>query len=83
MTGASAYPPSNDWLESLEWIKMNTPENAKIASWWDYGYWITTLSERTTFIDNATLGTWQIQKMANIFFNNPNALLEFTRRMGR
>jgi len=73
LTGASAYPPSNDWLESLEWIKMNTPENTKIASWWDYGYWITTLSERTTFIDNATLGTWQIQKMANIFFNNPNA----------
>ena len=51
---------------------MNTPEDAKIASWWDYGYWITTLSDRTTFIDNATLGTWQIQKMANIFFNNPN-----------
>ena len=72
LTGASSYGPYDDWLDALEWIKMNTPENAKIASWWDYGYWITTLSDRTTFIDNATLGTWQIQKMANIFFNNPN-----------
>ena len=72
LTGATSYGPSNDWLEALDWIKMNTPEDAKIASWWDYGYWITALSDRTTFIDNATLGTWQIQKMANIFFNNPN-----------
>ncbi len=48
----------------MEWIKLNTPENAVIASWWDYGYWITTLSDRTTIVDNATLSTKQIKKMA-------------------
>jgi dolichyl-diphosphooligosaccharide--protein glycosyltransferase len=69
--GATSSLPTHDWLDTLEWIKHNTPENAVIASWWDYGYWITALSERTTLIDNATLGTWQIQKMANIFFNSP------------
>ena len=51
-------------------------------SWWDYGYWITALSDRTTFIDNATLGTWQIQKMANIFFNNPNASFNLLEEWG-
>jgi dolichyl-diphosphooligosaccharide--protein glycosyltransferase len=56
----------------LEWIKLNTPENAVIASWWDYGYWITTMSDRTTIVDNATLSTIQIQKMAKMLMSTPN-----------
>ena len=71
LTGGTQYPPTNDWLESLEWIKLNTPQNAKIVSWWDYGYWITTLSDRTTIADNATLSTKQIQKTASILMSTP------------
>ena len=71
LTGGTVYPPANDWLETTEWIKLNTPENAKIASWWDYGYWITTLSDRTTFVDNATLDTKEIQKMAKMLMSSP------------
>jgi len=70
-TGATSNPPTTDWLETLEWIKLNTPENAVIASWWDYGYWIQTLGERTTLIDNATLSTWQIENMAKMFLSTP------------
>jgi len=70
-TGATANPPSNDWIETLEWIKLNTPENAVIASWWDYGYWITAKSDRTTIVDNATLSTTQIQKMGKMFMSTP------------
>ena len=57
LTGGTSYPPSNDWIETLEWIKLNTPEDSIVASWWDYGYWISTVAERTTLIDNATLST--------------------------
>ena len=71
-TGAAFNPPSNDWIETLEWIKLNTPENAVIASWWDYGYWITTMSDRTTIVDNATLSTKQIQKMAQMLMSTPD-----------
>ena len=70
--GATANPPSNDWIETLEWIKLNTPENAVIASWWDYGYWITTISDRTTIVDNATLSTTQIQRMAQMLMSTPD-----------
>ena len=70
-TGATSNPPTTDWLETLEWIKLNTPENAVIASWWDYGYWIQTIGERTTLIDNATLSTWQIENMAKMFLSTP------------
>ena len=72
LNGGTAYPPSNDWLETLEWIKLNTPEDSVVASWWDYGYWISTVAERTTLIDNATLGAWQIEKVAKIFMSTPD-----------
>jgi len=72
LNGGTSYPPSNDWLETLEWIKLNTPEDSIVASWWDYGYWISTVAERTTLIDNATLGDWQIKKVAEIFMSTPN-----------
>jgi dolichyl-diphosphooligosaccharide--protein glycosyltransferase len=72
LTGATSNPPTNDWLDTLEWIKLNTPENAIIASWWDYGYWITTMSERTTFIDNSTLIDSRIKHMAKILMGTPN-----------
>ena len=69
--GATTNPSSNDWKETLEWIKLNTPENSIIASWWDYGYWITTMSDRTTIVDNATLNTKQILKMAQMLMSTP------------
>jgi dolichyl-diphosphooligosaccharide--protein glycosyltransferase len=71
LTGATSNPPTTDWLETLEWIKLNTPENAVIASWWDYGYWIQTMAERTTLIDNSTISTWQIQDMAKMLLSTP------------
>ena len=71
-TGATNNPPTNDWLDTLEWIKLNTPENAIIASWWDYGYWIQTIAERTTFVDNSTLIDSRIQHMAKVLMGTPN-----------
>ena len=72
LNGGTSYPPSNDWIETLEWIKFNTPEDSVVASWWDYGYWLSTVAERTTLIDNATISTWQIEKVAEIFMSTPD-----------
>jgi dolichyl-diphosphooligosaccharide--protein glycosyltransferase len=72
LNGGTTYPPSNDWIETLEWIKVNTPKDSIVASWWDYGYWIATVAERTTLIDNATISTWQIEKVAKIFMSTPD-----------
>ena len=81
LTGATFHPPTTDWLETMEWIKLNTPENSKIASWWDYGYWITTLSDRTTYVDNATLSTKEIQKMATMFMSSPDDSWQILQEM--
>ena len=41
----------------MEWIKNNTPKDAVVAAWWDYGYWISTMGERATLADNSTIST--------------------------
>jgi dolichyl-diphosphooligosaccharide--protein glycosyltransferase len=63
---------STDWLDATAWLKENTPDDSVVFSWWDYGYWITTLSDRTTLVDNATFGTAQIQKVAKTFLSPVN-----------
>ena len=62
---------TNDWADAMQWLRENTPEDAVIASWWDYGYWISTLGERTTLADNATLIDWQIRKIAAMYMSTP------------
>jgi len=61
---------TNDWKDAMQWLKENTPKDAVVASWWDYGYYITTLGERKTLADNATLIDWQIRKIASMLFSN-------------
>lgn len=63
---------TNDWTDTMEWIKNNTPKDAVIASWWDYGYWIQTLGERATLADNSTLSTAIIKNIAEIFLSPPD-----------
>jgi len=71
-SGAQFDISTNDWYDAMEWLKENTSEDAVIASWWDYGYWITTVGERKTLADNATLIDWQIRKIASTFMSTPD-----------
>ena len=59
---------TNDWPDAMQWVNENTPKDAVIAAWWDYGYWISTLGERKTLADNATLIDWQIRKNSIYIF---------------
>nr|AIF13193.1 putative membrane protein required for N-linked glycosylation (STT3) [uncultured marine thaumarchaeote KM3_60_F11] len=62
---------TNDWADAMQWLRENTPEDASIAAWWDYGYWISTLGERKSLADNATLIDWQIRKIAAMYMSTP------------
>lgn len=59
----------NDWREAMKWLREDTPENAVIASWWDYGYWITVLGNRTSLADNATINQTRIAQIALAFMS--------------
>jgi len=73
LNGGSVFNvATNDWHDAMDWLNKNTPEDAVVASWWDYGYWITTLSERASLADNATLSTKRIQKIAKTLLSSPD-----------
>ena len=73
LNGGTTYNiATDDWPDALNWIKQNTPNDAVIASWWDYGYWITTLGERKSLADNATINSTRIQQIAKTFLSTPD-----------
>jgi len=47
----------DDFREAYYWLRMNTKQDAKIVSWWDYGYQIAGMSNRAVIVDN---NTWVI-----------------------
>ena len=73
LNGGSVFKiTSNDWIDSLDWIKNNTPKDSVIAAWWDYGYWISTLGERASLADNSTIHSDVIENIAQTFLDNPD-----------
>lgn len=82
LNGGSNYNiATTDWLDAMQWLKENTPEDAVVASWWDYGYWITTLGERRSIADNATLIDWRIKQMAQVFLSTPDEAWQILQEM--
>jgi dolichyl-diphosphooligosaccharide--protein glycosyltransferase len=44
----------DDFREAYFWLWQNTGDDARIMSWWDYGYQIAGMGNRTTLVDNNT-----------------------------
>ncbi len=68
-TQFSQSPVSYDWLQALEWIKNNVGDDEVIASWWDYGYWISFIAGKRSLADNGTLNGTRIQELAKMFMS--------------
>ncbi|MCS7126356.1 MAG: hypothetical protein NZ929_05560 [Aigarchaeota archaeon] len=71
-----------DWLKTLSWMRDNLPPDAVVASWWDYGYWITILGNHTSLVDNATLNTTHIGEVAYAFMSSEETAYRVFRRLG-
>merc|ERR1711988_613420 len=50
-----------DYYDSYLWLRENTPEDARVMSWWDYGYQITGVGNRTSIADG---NTWNHEHIA-------------------
>uniref|UniRef100_A0A6B2EAS5 dolichyl-diphosphooligosaccharide--protein glycotransferase n=1 Tax=Phlebotomus kandelakii TaxID=1109342 RepID=A0A6B2EAS5_9DIPT len=44
----------DDFREAYYWLSQNTADDARVMSWWDYGYQIAGMANRTTLVDNNT-----------------------------
>jgi dolichyl-diphosphooligosaccharide---protein glycosyltransferase len=72
----------SDWFQALNWINSNTPTNAVIISWWDYGYWVNVMGNRTVVADNATLNETRIAQIGQMFMSNVTAGAAIALGMG-
>ena len=51
----------DDFRESYWWLRDNTPQDARVMAWWDYGYQISGVANRTTLADG---NTWNHEHIA-------------------
>lgn len=52
-----------DYLDGYKWMKDNTPADARVMAWWDYGYQITGIGNRTSIADG---NTWNHEHIATL-----------------
>ncbi|ORY78500.1 Oligosaccharyl transferase STT3 subunit-domain-containing protein [Protomyces lactucae-debilis] len=65
---ASRLPDGSQWIiddyrEAYYWLRKNTPRDARIMSWWDYGYQIAGMGDKVTLVDN---NTWNNTHIATV-----------------
>jgi asparagine N-glycosylation enzyme membrane subunit Stt3 len=68
-----------DWIDSLNWMRVNLKSTDVVASWWDYGYWITIIANKTTLADNGTHNSTQIGRIGRMFLSNETEAVEILR----
>lgn len=60
----------DDYREAYWWIRDNTPEDARVLAWWDYGYQIASIANRTTIADGNTWNHEHIALLGKILTTN-------------
>jgi dolichyl-diphosphooligosaccharide--protein glycosyltransferase len=60
----------DDYLKGYEWIKANTPADSRVMAWWDYGYQITGVANRTSIADGNTWNHEHIATLGRILTSN-------------
>jgi len=51
----------DDFREAYWWLRDNTPEDSRVMAWWDYGYQINGIANRTSIADG---NTWNHEHIA-------------------
>ncbi|KIM34096.1 glycosyltransferase family 66 protein [Serendipita vermifera MAFF 305830] len=57
----------DDFREAYYWLRQNTPKDAVVMSWWDYGYQIAGMADRPTLVDNNTWNNTHIATVGKAF----------------
>ena len=72
----------DDYREAYYWLNQNTPKDARIMSWWDYGYQITGMANRTVVADNNTWNTTHIATIGKALASTEEEGAKIARFMG-
>uniref|UniRef100_A0A7N9AQ44 Dolichyl-diphosphooligosaccharide--protein glycosyltransferase subunit STT3B n=1 Tax=Mastacembelus armatus TaxID=205130 RepID=A0A7N9AQ44_9TELE len=71
----------DDFREAYYWLRQNTDEHARVMSWWDYGYQIAGMANRTTLVDNNTWNNSHIALVGKAMSSNETAAYEIMQSL--
>jgi len=71
----------DDFREAYWWLRQNTPEDAKVMSWWDYGYQIAAMANRTILVDNNTWNNTHIAQVGTAMASTEEKAFRLMRYM--
>jgi len=71
----------DDYREAYWWLRDNTPEDARILAWWDYGYQISSIANRTTLADGNTWNHEHIALVGKILTTHVDEGYEIARHL--
>jgi len=71
----------DDFREAYFWLRQNTDEHSRVMSWWDYGYQIAGMANRTTMVDNNTWNNSHIALVGKAMSSNETAAYEIMRSL--
>ncbi len=74
--------PVSDWLDALNWMRVNLESTDVVASWWDYGYWITVVADKRSLADNGTVNATQIARIGFMFMSNETEAVKILKEFG-
>jgi dolichyl-diphosphooligosaccharide--protein glycosyltransferase len=61
---------TNEWYEAMVWLKNNTPEDAVLLEWWDFGWWYHYIAKKITLVDGGYHNRKPTQDIA-VFYTSP------------
>ncbi|XKL60525.1 hypothetical protein PGB90_007582 [Kerria lacca] len=71
----------DDFREAYYWLRRNTPSDSRIMSWWDYGYQITAMANRTVIVDNNTWNNTHISRVGQAMASTEDKAYEIMREL--
>ena len=71
----------DDYREAYWWLRDHTPEDSRILAWWDYGYQITGIANRTTLADGNTWNHEHIALLGKILTGDVDESYEISRHL--
>ncbi|XP_042898648.1 dolichyl-diphosphooligosaccharide--protein glycosyltransferase subunit STT3B [Parasteatoda tepidariorum] len=71
----------DDFREAYYWLSQNTAPDARVMSWWDYGYQIAGMANRTTLVDNNTWNNSHIALVGKAMASNESAAYEIMKSL--
>lgn len=71
------------WEGTLQWLGQQ-PNDIIVLTWWDYGHWITSVSDRISILDNTKDQRFMVQDIAkfHVVEENETKALEIAEKYG-